>query len=56
MSRRQHQEEVRVVLIQLAIDRQQDSFFSLMGTAGYEETLAYHKRGKRMQRWRLVGR
>src|SRR6266571_4959177 len=40
MSRRQYQDEVRVVLIQLAIDGQQDSFFSLMGTASHEETPA----------------
>src|SRR6266705_2472216 len=44
MSRRQHQEEVRVVLIQLAIDGQQDGFFPLMGTTSHEETPAYHQR------------
>jgi len=56
MSRRQHQEEVRVALIQLAIYRQQDGFFSLMGTAGHEETPASHKRSERMQRWGLDAR
>jgi len=55
MSRRQHQEEVRVALIQLAIYRQQDGFFPLMGTAGHEETPASHKRSERMQRWGLDG-